>query len=449
MERLGKVVIYHFASESQHMPRSLRIPSYRLHKPSGLAVVRLDGVDHYLGAHGTPASRELYERLVAEWLLNRKQRLPAPQPVVPGEKQYTVNELFLAYWEFAKIYYRKNDLPTGEQQNIVHACRPLIALYGSTPAAEFGPLRLKAVRQEMIRLNLCRRVVNSRVNRVRRLFKWGVENELVPATILHGLQAVAALKRGRSEARETPGVKPAPDAYVDAVLEVVSTPVRAMIELQRLTGMRSGEVTIMRGCDLDTTGKIWVYRPSAHKTEHHAHERVIFLGPRAQEIVQPFLRPDMEAFLFSPADAEAERRSLLRSRRRTPLSCGNRPGTNRKRKPRKGPGQRYTPNIYARAIKYACMRVYPLPEHLRPQRGESKARWKQRLSVEQWDEVKAWRRAHSWHPHQLRHNAATRLRKEFGIEAARVVLGHRSAAVTEIYAEVDQIRAADVMSRVG
>jgi integrase len=71
------------------------------------------------------------------------------------------------------------------------------------------------------------------------------------------------------------------------------------------------------------------------------------------------------------------------------------------------------------------------------------------LSTQEQEELRAWRRTHSWHPHQLRHNAATRLRKEFGIEAARVVLGHRSASATEVYAEVDQMRAADVMSRVG
>ncbi len=52
-------------------------------------------------------------------------------------------------------------------------------------------------------------------------------------------------------------------------------------------------------------------------------------------------------------------------------------------------------------------------------------------------------------PEPLRHNAATFLRKEFGIEAARVILGHTSAAVTEIYAEMDRQRAAEIMSIVG
>jgi integrase len=92
-----------------------------------------------------------------------------------------------------------------------------------------------------------------------------------------------------------------------------------MIELQRLTGMRSGEVATMRGCDLDTTGRVWVYTPASHKTEHRGHERPIHLGPRAQEIVRPFLRTDLRAYLFSPAEAEAERFESLRVNRKTPV----------------------------------------------------------------------------------------------------------------------------------
>lgn len=54
-----------------------------------------------------------------------------------------------------------------------------------------------------------------------------------------------------------------------------------------------------------------------------------------------------------------------------------------------------------------------------------------------------------WHPHQLRHAAATRIRAAAGLEAAQVVLGHRHAQTTEIYAEANRSAAADVMRRVG
>jgi integrase len=55
----------------------------------------------------------------------------------------------------------------------------------------------------------------------------------------------------------------------------------------------------------------------------------------------------------------------------------------------------------------------------------------------------------NWSPHKLRHNAATWLRKEFGLDIARVVLGHRSAHVTEVYAELDRDKAREAMGKVG
>jgi integrase len=105
-----------------------------------------------------------------------------------------------------------------------------------------------------------------------------------PPTIVYVI-CLHALKRGRTEARETDPVRPVADQYVDAIRDHVARQVWAIIELQRLTGMRAGEVVIMRGCDLDTTGSLWLYTPSTHKTEHHGHSRAIELGPRAQEVI--------------------------------------------------------------------------------------------------------------------------------------------------------------------
>jgi len=56
-----------------------RIPTYRLHKPTNLAVVRLHGRDIYLGRYGSAESRQAYERAIAEWLANGRQ-LTLPMP---------------------------------------------------------------------------------------------------------------------------------------------------------------------------------------------------------------------------------------------------------------------------------------------------------------------------------------------------------------------------------
>lgn len=440
-------------------------PRYRRHKPSGRAVVTLSGQDFYLGPHGTKASRREYDRLIAEWLAAGR-RLTSPEAESTG---CTVSDVMLAYWRYAQAYHVKHGRPTPEQAHIKGFMRTLRCLYGRTPAAEFGPLALKAVRQAFIDADYCRGYVNSQVGRVKRMFKWAVANEMIPVEVHTRLQTVDGLRRGRSAARETEPVKPAPNAYVDGVQPFVSRQVWAMIELQRLTGMRPQEVTTMRGCDVNADGKVWVYKPTEHKTAYRGKERAIYLGPRAQEIVQAFLKSNTAAYLFSPAEAEAERLAARHRDRKTSPLYGNRPGTNKKRKRRRPPADHYTTASYRRAIERGCDLAFaPVPGDSEPidqfeeairERTDAGMRRPAavravraecpELSEAHDAALKEWRKAHRWHPHQLRHNAATRLRKEFGIEAARVVLGHSSAAVTEIYAEVDKAKAADVMRRIG
>jgi len=146
----------------------------------------------------------------------------------------------------------------------------------------------------MIEADLSRGVINQRIGRIIRMYKWAVAEEIVPETIHRALKTVTGLERGRSEARETEPVRPVPDAIVDATLPHVLPPVRAMIELQRLTGARPGEVRIMRACDLDTSGPIWLYRPHTHKTKHKGKDRIIALGPKAQAVLMPFLKLDLQ-----------------------------------------------------------------------------------------------------------------------------------------------------------
>jgi integrase len=69
--------------------------------------------------------------------------------------------------------------------------------------------------------------------------------------------------------------------------------------------------------------------------------------------------------------------------------------------------------------------------------------------TERRERASEWRKANCWHPHQIRHTTATLIRKEFGIEATRTVLGHASAGITEVYAELDQGKAREVMARIG
>jgi integrase len=385
------------------MRRRARVPSYRLHRPSGQAVVTLGGRDRYLGPHGSEESRAEYDRLLLEWLPTRGKLEPAPAEV----PSLTVAELLLSYWEFADGYYRKDGEPTSEWHLMRTALRSVRRLYGHTPAAAFGPKSLKACREELIGRGLRRQTVNHYAGRIKRMFRWAVANELLPASVHQALQAVDGLRRGRCAAPDGPGVGPVPEEHVEAVLPLLPRPVAAMVRLQLLTGMRPGEVAGMRVEDLDRSGPVWEYRPPEHKTAHRGHERSVPIGPQGQAVLWPFLQVVASGTLFSPARAEEERNA----QRRTTGRWERRRAAVRRRPP----GERYDVASYRRAIARAC----------------------EKASVP------------AWKPHQLRHTAATRLRKQFGIEAARVILGHRSSAVTEIYAEVDRSYAVKVMAEVG
>lgn len=403
-------------------------PSYRVHKPSGQAVVTLSGRHFYLGPHGSKASRVEYDRLVGEWLAHGRRLPNAPT----GPVDLTVAEVMASYWAHVKEYYRKPDgKPTGEQECIRSALKPLQRLYGDSAACEFGPVKLRTVRQSMIDAGLTRGSVNGHAGRIKRMFRWACEHELIEPSVYHGLMAVAGIQRGRTEARESTPVKPVADSIVDATSMHLTTTLRGMVELQRMTGMRPGEVCILRSCDIDTSGRVWVYTPATHKTEHHGRPRTIFIGPRAQETLKPFLRTDLQAFVFSPRQSEAKRLERRHAERVTDDRWGNKPGTNRKRRPRRPPGERYTTQSYARAIDYACDRAFPAPDDL-----DDAA-------------LKEWRRSHRWSPNQLRHSFATLVRREHGLEAAQVLLGHAAADITQVYAERDTAKAADVALKIG
>src|SRR5262245_7971770 len=169
-----------------------KVPSYRLHKSDGRAVVTLNGTDVYLGNYGSPQSHQHYARLIAEWEAAGRQLRP---PV----DELLVDELLARFWTWAESYYRKADgSPTGELQVFKQAVRPLRRLYGKTLATEFSPLALESVRAEMIKMKWNRSVINKQIGRIRRVFKWGASKGLIPASIWHELQTVEGLKRGRS-----------------------------------------------------------------------------------------------------------------------------------------------------------------------------------------------------------------------------------------------------------
>jgi integrase len=445
------------------MARRPTVPSYRLHKQSGQAVVTLsDAVtrrrrDVLLGPHGTPVSRAEYARVVAEWEASGR-RLASPPGSAPAD--LTVNELVLAFIDYAEAHYP----PEGrEARQFKLSLRPLRKLYGHAPATSFGPRAIKAVRQAMLDARrfrvrfgdgrewwaveeqvrpagagwearrkkrwepvevlveetaLCRNVVNRRITRIKTVFKWAVEQELLPGDVYHALQAVRALPPNAQGVRLTAPVGPAFWESVQAVLPFCPPPVAAMLRLQWLTGMRSGEVRRMRTCDLDRADPAcWLYRPGSDAGPHGAHknawrgqDRVVPLGPQCVEVLTPFLRPDdPAAFLFCPARAEAARNAMRRGDKPP-----RKPKRRRKGSPRRPPGTCYTAHTYPQAVRRACAKA-----------------------------------GVDFHPYMLRHGRKMVVERAAGSDAARAVLGQKSIDSTAHYGALDVATAREIMTKIG
>lgn len=324
-------------------------------------------------------------------------------------------------------------------------------MYGDTAAAEFGPLTLKAVRQKFIDVGWCRSLVNQRIGRVRRMFKWAASEELVAVAVHQALATVQGLQCGRSGVRESKSIEAVADPVVDATLLFLNRHVRGLVEFQRLTGCRPGEACMIRRCDIDTGGETWLYKPAHHKTAWRGKTRTIAIGPKAQALLKQFFTPDINAYLFSPVRAVEELHAERGARRKTPRYASHMKRNVGKRKidPKRIPAGVYDVNSYGHAIDRACDKAFPPPTPLAQKEGETVAKWWARLTLAQQTEVGAWRKAHRWHPNQLRHTFATRVRKQHGLEAAQVLLGHSRADVTQVYAERNEELAVSVAAKIG
>jgi integrase len=262
------------------------------------------------------------------------------------------------------------------------------------------------------------------------------------------LKAVEGLRRGHTEAREGKKVRPVPVEQVETTRPHLPPTVCAMVDFQRLTGCRPSEVCIVRPIDLDMSNPAcWVYRPARHKTENHDIERLILVGPKAQEVLRPYLGTKLDAYCFSPAKAEEVRAALRRANRKTPMTpsqLGRKPKANRKRAPR----DRYDRISYRQAVERACDKAFPPPAPLARREEEKRAEWLARLTPEQKEELATWRREHRWNPNRLRHSRATELRT-YGLDVTKTILGHTKVETTQIYAEKDLRAAMELVSKIG
>ena len=303
------------------------MPRYGEHKPTGQAVVYLTcaetGRRHaiYLGRHGTPQSREAYNREVAAWYSNNqrvrsKAERDAERAKLAGSESTTVAQLIDAYAAHARRKFTSGDL-----ESSLVACRLVKEHYGSAAADSIGPNALRVLRTKLENRQWegrvwSRKYINRQMRRIISIWKWGVSHEMVKEETWRTMATLEHLQRGMTDAHERDEVGPASVDSVVAVLPYVVAPVRDMIRIQLLTGMRATEVMRLKwedideSADPDTDGETWVWRAPYHKNSHRnegkvyeQHGRVAGIGPQAREILETYRHREPSAYIFSPLDA--------------------------------------------------------------------------------------------------------------------------------------------------
>lgn len=411
------------------------MPRVSVVRPSMNARVRIGGRAHWLGRcpDGKVTAEQIARaaRLWNEYLTGRSAD-PAPPPAAaapalpaPADDQVpdtpagiTVAQLGIKYLDRCEAYYRTPDGKTTSSVAGVQMALRALFQFADLPAAEFGPRMLKAMRDALVLEGRPRVTINRVAKTVRRMFKWAASEELVPAEAWHALEAVAPIQKGRTDSPhlpappELPPVDEVPEAIVEATLPHLPPVVAAMVRLQRWTGARPGEVVLLRPCDVDRSGDVWVFTPAHHKLawREESTPRRITIGAEGQRVLLPYLLRSPTAYCFSPRDAERARAARRREERKSPLTPSQR-ARRPKRDGQRRPGERYTTASYRRAITNAVDRanrdreangIEPLP---------------------------------NWAPNQLRHLRAGEIEERLGIEAAGAVLGHADLRTTQVYAK--------------
>lgn len=370
----------------------------------------------YLGKHGTPEAERRYREVLAAHLAGK------PIPALPHGRQAasewpSIAQLVAEFLLHAERYYRDAEgRVSREVTNYKLALRFLIRFHRDTPTDRFTVTDLARLREAIVDEEFghaldeagrpipgtgkrrCRTYVNACVRRIKQVMRWGTVQRFVPGGVWHELSALSGLSIGRSGARESKPVEAVPWSLVESTVPHLTPTLRAAVLVQWHSGMRPAELLAMTRRQLDTSGPQWIYRPARHKGSWKGRERIVALGPKAQELLRPLVTLDPDAAIFSPAASWQEFREEKRRKRRTAPTRQMRERDAKAGSPAEAEGF-FDVSTYRRAIHRACDRA-DVPR---------------------------------WSPHRLRHAAGTRLVLQEGLEAARAALGHADSRMTRRY----------------
>lgn len=354
-----------------------RIPTYRKHSSRDKAIVEHNGKRRTLpGKFNSAESKQAYENFLCSIGVDGNLNAADGTPL-------SVGRLVAMFLEWAAGEYGEG--PDTRYSVYRAATKHLFPEYRHHDADKFGPKCLRSVMDKMAKKKLSRNYINAVRGQICFVFQWGVVEELIPPAVLHAIERVPGLRKGRTEARETDKKIDVKWEWVESILPEVSPTVQNMLRFQWLVFFRSKSICLAEPEQFKTDDTVWEWRPR-HKTEHLGNEAVLFVGPKAQSLLKPLLEE-------------------------------TKPGK------RLFPG--YTTRSYCRAVTRAIARV------------------NKKLAEKNQEPIPRWS------PHCLRHTRGDYVRQRFGAEAAQAALAHESLKATELYTKRLQDKARSVASEIG
>ena len=364
------------------------------------AVVYINGRKIFLGKWGSVEADTEYRRILAEWVSN---------PVSPGTKSNglaTIDEPALAFLKWAKEYHEYRTYHCFKT-----AIEAMLELYGGISIRDFGCRKLTTLQSLFISKGYARTQVNRFVCCIKRVFSWGVKEELVPVEIANALKHVDALRKGKTKAKENTPRTAVSDEVVERTLPFLLPTIADMIKIQRLAAMRPEEVCQMRVGDINTSGEVWMYCVPRHKLTWKEETKVVPLGLEEQEILKSRMEgKGKDDYVFSPREALQERWERDKAKRKTKIT----PSQLKRHEdvvanPKRKTKECYTAMSYWKSIKQSVAAANKKLEEPIPH----------------------------WVPYQLRHAAISEVSSELGRDAARAYAGQKTIAITGIYDHSD------------
>lgn len=420
----------------------MRLPTYRKHKASGQAITRFAPFFgkkiKYLGKWNSPESKAAFREIYSRAMKYAAEKSAQPASPAP-EPQKQIQDLVSDFLTWAKDYFGEQTAHFG---HLCTALRPLMIYHSEVPCSEYTPKMLITARTWMIEhvdppdydqtkrrktKPWSRTYINNQLHRIRRAFQWGVENGYVDASVLNNLREVSALRLGKTTAPETDRITVVDWKVAQLVLPYLPPMLRAMVQIQFYSGMRSAELTTLRVDEIDTTlGDVWLFEPHKHKTAWRGKRKIVAMGSRSIALLKPYYArsiADGSTYIFRPGIAMEEHHAIRAFWRRS-----KRYGKAKARKPRKREtNERYDSHGYYEAIEHGFRAMEKF------------------AALDALHYGVTLQKVVRWHPHQLRHTRSTEAEEKHGRHGASALLGNTITA-TDIYSE-QSVQAAIAIAR--